>query len=100
MRNGIIINMLLVMAFLLLVKSLTKRYIFQLTKCEHKGVRESIDSDDRKFSSVKPQQIFNFFLNRNDLFPECSKKDQTYISDILTLLEYILRIKIKKTCEN
>ena len=83
------------MAFLLLVKSLTKRYIFQLTKCEHKGVRESIDSDDRK-----PQQIFNFFLNRNDLFPECSKKDQTYISDILTLFEYILRIKIKKTCEN
>ena len=100
MRNGIIINMLLVMAFLLLVKSLTKRYIFQLTKCEHKGVRESIDSDDRKFSSVKPQQIFNFFLNWNDLFPECSKKDQTYISDILTLFEYILRIKIKKTCEN
>ena len=43
------------------LKSPTKRYIFQLTKCEHKGVSESIDSDDRNFSTVKPQQIFKFF---------------------------------------
>ena len=58
MWNGIIIPMLVVMAFL---KSLTKRYIFQLTKWEHKGVSESIHSDDMNFSSVKPQQIFQFF---------------------------------------
>ena len=50
--------------------------MFQLSKCEQKGVSESNDSDDRKFSSVKPQPIF---LNQNILFPECSKKDQTYI---------------------
>ena len=43
------------------LKSLTKRYILQSTKCEHKGVSESIDSDDRNFSSVKPQEIFHFF---------------------------------------
>ena len=58
MRNGIITPMLLAMAFL---KTLTKSFIFQLTKCEHKGVSESIDSDERDFSSVKPQQIFQFF---------------------------------------
>ena len=46
------------MAFL---KSLTKRYIFQLINFEHKGVSESIDSEDRNISSVKPQQIFQFF---------------------------------------
>ena len=72
------------------LKSLTKRYIFQLTECEHESFIESIDSDNRSFSSVKPQQIF-----QNILFLECSKKDQTYISDILTLFEYILTIKIK-----
>ena len=71
-----------------LFKSLTKRYIFQLTKCEHKGVSESINSDDRNFSSVMPQQIFQLF-KREYFIPECSKKDQTYISDILTLFEYI-----------
>ena len=43
------------------VFSLTTRYIFQLTKCEHKGASESIDCDEINFSSVKPQQIFNFF---------------------------------------
>ena len=42
------------------------------------------------------------FLNRNILFPECSKKDQTYISVVLTLFEYTQRIKIKSKnkCEN
>ena len=30
-------------------KSLTKKYIFQLTNCEHKGFSESIDSEDRSF---------------------------------------------------
>ena len=39
---------------------------------------------------------FSIFLNQNILFLECSKKDQTYISDILMLLQYILRIKILK----
>ena len=33
-------------------KLLTRRYIFQLAKYEHKGVSESIDSDDRNFSFV------------------------------------------------
>ena len=42
---------------------------------------------------------FSIFLNRNVLFLDCSKKDLTYISDILTLFEYILRIKIKNKCE-
>ena len=72
--------------------------MFQLTKCEHKGVSESTDSDDRSFSSVKPPHFF--FLNRNILFSECSKKDQTYISKILTLFEYMSRIKIKNKFEN
>ena len=53
MRNGIIILTLLGDG---IFKSFTKRYIFQLTKCENKGVSESIDSDDRNFSSVKPHQ--------------------------------------------
>ena len=35
------------------------------------------------------------FLNRNILFPDFSKKDQTYVLDILTLFEYILSIQIK-----
>ena len=56
MQNGIIIPMLIVMV----VKSLTKRYILQLTKCEHKGFSESIDSYDRNFFCVKLQQIFKF----------------------------------------
>ena len=47
--------MLLIIAFL---KSLTKRYIFLLTKGEHNGVSESIDSEDRNFSNVKLQQTF------------------------------------------
>ena len=70
--------------------------------CErsHKGVSQSIDSDDRNFSTVKPQQIFQFFLNRNILLLECFKKNQTYISDVLTLFEYILRIKFKNKCKN
>ena len=42
-------------------KSLTKRYIFQLTKCERKGVSENIDSDNRNFFSVKPQKIVQLF---------------------------------------
>ena len=86
------IHMLLAMVFL---NSRTKRYIFQLTKCEHKGISESIDSDDRNFSSVKPQQIFQFFLNWNVFFLECSKEDETYILDILALFKYMLRIKNK-----
>ena len=94
MRSGIIIPILLIMAFCF--KSLTKRYIFHLTKCKHKSVSESIDFVDRNFFSVKPQQIFIIFFNGNILFPECSKKDQTNISDILMLFEYILRIKILK----
>ena len=49
---------------------------------------------------MKPQQIFYFFKNQNILFPECPYKDQTYISDILTLFEYMLRLKIRNKCEN
>ena len=52
MQNGMIIPMLLIMAFF---KVSHQKYIFQLTKCEHKGASESIDS------AVKPQQIFQFF---------------------------------------
>ena len=29
-----------------------KKYIFQLTKYEHKDIRESIDSDDTNLSSI------------------------------------------------
>ena len=91
--NGIIIPMLL-------VKSLIKSYIFQLTKCEQKGVSKIIDFEDRNFSSMKPQQVFPFFLNQNILFLGCSKNNKTYISDILTLFEYICKGSKLKTCEN
>ena len=77
MWNGIIIPMLLIMEFF--SKSLTKSYIFQFTMYKHTGVSESIDFDNRNFSNVKP------FLHCNILFLECSEKDHTYISDILTL---------------
>ena len=60
----------------------------------------SIDSDDMKFFEREASTNFSIFLNQNILFLECSKKDQTYISDILTLFEYIVRIKIKNKCEN
>ena len=55
-------------------KSLTKRYIFQLTKCEHKGVSKSIAFDGRfpAWSLIK----FLIFLNLNILFPEYSKEDR------------------------
>ena len=58
-------------------KLLTKKYIVQFTKYEHKGVSEGTDFNDRNFSSV-----------------ECSEKDQTYISNISTIFEYTLRIKM------
>ena len=51
MRNGIIIPMLLIKT-IFFYKYLPRRYIFQLTKYKHKGVSESIDSDNRNFSSV------------------------------------------------
>ena len=71
MRNKITNPMLVIMGSCF--KSLTKRYICQLTKCEHEDVSKSIDSDDSNFSSVKPQQLFFFFfLNRNISFPDCS----------------------------
>ena len=38
---------------------------------------------------------FSVFLYSNILFPECSKNNQNYFSDISTLFESILRIKIK-----
>ena len=50
MRNGIIVSVLLVKVIFLQVTQ--KRYIFQLTKYEHKDVRESIDSDDTDLSSI------------------------------------------------
>ena len=79
--------MLLIMAFFKVAN--------QLTKCKHKGISENIDSDNINFSSVKPQQIFQLILNQKILFPECFKTGQTYISGILTLFEYILKIKNK-----
>ena len=50
MRNGIIVSVLLVKVIFLQVTQ--KGYIFQLTKYEHKDVRESIDSDDTDLSSI------------------------------------------------
>ena len=77
------------------IKSLTKRYIFQL---EIRALAKVLILTTGIFSAWSLNKFFNFF-KMNNLFPECSKKDQTYISDILTLFEYVLRIKIKK-CEN
>ena len=94
MRNGIINPLLLIMAFCF--KSHTK-YISFSSQCEYNGISESINSDDRNFSSVKPQQ---FFVKSNILFLECYSKNHTYISAILMLFIYILRIKIKNKCEN
>ena len=55
MRNGIIISVLLIKAIFLQVN----KYIFQLTKYEHKDVRESIDSDDTHLSSIGfAEQLF------------------------------------------
>ena len=48
MRNGIIISVLVIKAIFLQVH----KYIFQLTKDEHKDVRESIGSDDTNFSPI------------------------------------------------
>ena len=48
MRNGIIISVLLIKAIFLQVN----KYIFQLTKYEHKDIRESIESDDNNLSSI------------------------------------------------
>ena len=48
MRNGIIISVLLIKAIFLQVN----KYIFELTKYEHKGIRESIDFDDKNLSSI------------------------------------------------
>ena len=36
-------------------------HLLRSGKYEHKDVSESIDSDNRNFSDVKPQQIFQFF---------------------------------------
>ena len=56
MWNVIIIPMLPVMAFL----EVTKMYIFQLTKCEHKGVSKSIDSDNRNLPAWSFDKFYNF----------------------------------------
>ena len=47
-RNEIIISVLLIKVIFLRVN----KYIFQLTKYEHKDIRESIESDDNNFSSI------------------------------------------------
>ena len=50
--------MLLIKA-IVLYKLLSRRYIFQLTKYEHKGVSESTDFDYTNFSSVGlAEQLF------------------------------------------
>ena len=59
MRNRIIIHMLVMMVFCF--TSLTKRYIFQLTKCEHTSVSKIVDPGDRNFFRLKPQLFFLFF---------------------------------------
>ena len=48
MWNGIIISVLLIKAIFLL----ENKYIFQLTKYEHKDVRESTEPDDKNLSSI------------------------------------------------
>ena len=48
MWNGIIISVLLIKAIFLQVN----KYIFQLTKYEHKDVLESIDFEDMNLSSI------------------------------------------------
>ena len=50
-RTGIIIPILLIKA-IFFYKLLTRRYIFLVMHYEHKGVSESIEFDDRNFSSV------------------------------------------------
>ena len=59
MWNRIIIPMLLIIAFCF--KSLIKKYIFQFTRYEHRGVSKSIDSDDRNFSFIGLVELL--FLN-------------------------------------
>ena len=54
MWNGIIIP---------IPKLLTRRYIFQLKKYEHKGISESIDFDNTNFSSVGLAELL--FLKRS-----------------------------------
>ena len=44
---------------------LTRRYIFQLTKYEHEGVSESIDSDNRNFFFIGLAELL--FLKRPQL---------------------------------
>ena len=56
-QNGTIIPMLLIMTTFL-NKILTRTCIFQFTKYEQTGVSESIDSYNRNFTCVKPEQIF------------------------------------------
>ena len=46
-------------------ESLTKRYIFQLTKYEHEGVNENIDSDDKNFSFIGLAELL--FLKRSQI---------------------------------
>ena len=48
MRNGIIISVLLIKAIFLQVN----KYIFQLTKYEHRDVPESIESDNKNLSFI------------------------------------------------
>ena len=42
-------------------KGTHQKVYLSVKKVWSKDVSESIDSDDRNFSSVKPQQIFRFF---------------------------------------
>ena len=61
MRNGIIISVLTIKAIFLLVN----KYIFQLTKHEHKESRESIESGDKNMSSIGFAE--KSFLKRSQL---------------------------------
>ena len=94
MWNGMIITMLLIMAFCF--KSFTKRYIFHVLMRLVKVVILTTGT----FPAYEASTYFSFLLNHNILSPKCFKEDLTYILDILTLFAYILRIKIKNKCEN
>ena len=94
MWNGMIITMLLIMAFCF--KSFTKRYIFHVLMRLVKVVILTTGT----FPAYEASTYFSFLLNQNILSPKCFKEDLTYILDILTLFAYILRIKIKNKCGN
>ena len=97
MWNGIIIPVLLITAFFL--SHLPKCISFSSHSVNISALAKVLTVTTGMFPLWSLNKFFNF-LNRNILFLECSKKDYTYISDFLTLLGYVLGIKIKNKFEN